>query len=52
MRKIGDNLQTTFNSYNNAYKELGKLDKDMAKITQSEKGIEPELLDKPSLGEE
>ncbi|MBU2028885.1 DNA recombination protein RmuC [Patescibacteria group bacterium] len=52
MKKIGDNLQTTFNSYNNAYKELGKLDKDMAKITQSEKGIEPELLDKPSLGEE
>jgi DNA recombination protein RmuC len=52
MKKIGDNLQTTFNSYNNAYKELGKLDKDMAKITQSEKIIEPELLDKPSLGEE
>jgi DNA recombination protein RmuC len=52
MRKIGDNLQTTFNSYNNAYKELGKLDKDMAKITQSEKEIEPELLDKPNLGEE
>jgi len=52
MRKIGDNLQTTFNSYNNAYKELGKLDKDMAKITQSEKIIEPELLDKPNLGEE
>lgn len=52
MKKIGDNLQTTFNSYNNAYKELGKLDKDMAKITQSEKVIEPELLDKPSLGEE
>jgi DNA recombination protein RmuC len=51
MRKIGDNLQTTFNSYNNAYKELGKLDKDMAKITQSEKEIEPELLDKPNLGE-
>lgn len=52
MRKIGDNLQTTFNSYNNAYKELGKLDKDMAKITQSEKVIEPELLDKPNLREE
>jgi DNA recombination protein RmuC len=52
MKKIGDNLQTTFNSYNNAYKELGKLDKDMAKITQSEKVIEPELLDKPNLGEE
>ncbi len=52
MKKIGDNLQTTFNSYNNAYKELGKLDRDMAKITQSEKVIEPELLDKPNLGEE
>jgi len=52
MKKIGDNLQTTFNSYNNAYKELGKLDKDMAKITQSEKVIEPELLDKPNLGEQ
>ncbi len=52
MKKIGDNLQTTFNSYNNAYKELGKLDKDMAKITQSEKSIEPELLDKPNLGEQ
>jgi DNA recombination protein RmuC len=47
MKKIGNNLGTTVNSFNTAYKELGKIDKDVAKITETEKTVEPIALDKP-----
>lgn len=47
MRKIGNNLGTTVNSFNTAYKELGKIDKDVSKITETEKSIEPLVLEKP-----
>lgn len=47
MKKIGNNLTTTVNSYNNAYKEFGKVDKDVVKITGGEKEIEVEQIDKP-----
>jgi len=47
MKKIGGSLGTTVNHFNTAYKELGKIDKDVAKITDKEKSIEPLLLDKP-----
>ena len=50
-KKIGTNLSTTVNSYNTAYKELNKIDKDVVKITGAERGIEPLLLDKPNLDE-
>jgi len=50
-KKLGNNLATTVNSYNTAYKELNKIDKDVVKIADSEKGIEPLLLDKPNLDE-
>lgn len=46
-KKLGNNLGTTVNSYNAAYKELGKIDKDVAKITEGEKSIEPIVLEKP-----
>jgi DNA recombination protein RmuC len=46
-KKVGNNLGTTVNSFNTAYKELGKIDKDIAKITEGEKSIEPLVLDKP-----
>ena len=40
-------MSTKVNHYNSAYKELGKIDKDVVKITDGEKLIEPELIDKP-----
>jgi len=50
-KKLGNNLATTVNSYNTAYKELNKIDKDVIKITEGERGIEPTLLEKPNLEE-
>lgn len=48
MRKLGSSLGTTVNHYNTAYKELGKVDKDIMKITEnSESPIEPMSLDRP-----
>lgn len=52
MRKLGITLGTTVNHYNTAYKELKKVDKDVMKITGEETGIDPLVLDKPSLDEE
>ena len=34
------------------YKELGKIDKDVYRIAETKIGIEPELLEKPNLGNE
>lgn len=49
LKKLGNNLSTTVNSYNSAYKEFNKVDKDVVKITGSEKSIEPILIDKPTI---
>jgi DNA recombination protein RmuC len=46
MQKLGSHLGTTMNMYNSAYKELGKIDKDVLRITGESAGIEPKLLDK------
>lgn len=51
MKKVGDHLGTTVNAYNSAYKELGKIDKDVMKISGEKGGIEPMVLDKPDLEE-
>ncbi len=48
MKKLGSNLGTTVNMYNSAYKELGKIDKDVLRITGAATGIEVETVDKPS----
>lgn len=48
MQKLGASLGTTVNHYNNAHKELGKVDKDIVKIAKSDSSVEPLLLDKPS----
>lgn len=45
--KLGNNLGTTVNMYNSAYKEFKKIDKDVVKITGKEGEIEPLELDKP-----
>ncbi|MFA5993759.1 MAG: DNA recombination protein RmuC [Parcubacteria group bacterium] len=47
MRKVQGSLGTTVNHFNVAYKELGKIDKDVSRITKTEKTIEPIILDKP-----
>ena len=52
MQKLGNALSTTVNAYNAAHKELGKIDKDVVKITGEEKRIAPLSLDKPRRGEE
>ncbi len=50
MKKLGLSMSTTVNHFNTAYKELGKIDKDVVRITgASEKVIVPDLLDKPQL---
>jgi len=46
-KKVGISLSTTVNHYNAGYKELGKVDKDVLRITEKSAGIEPELLDRP-----
>ncbi len=47
LKKLGNNLGTTVNMYNSAYKEFAKIDKDVVKITNRETKIEPDLIDKP-----
>lgn len=48
MKKLGGSLSTTVNHYNTAYKELAKVDKDIVRITQGERGVEPLALEKPT----
>lgn len=47
MAKLGNSLGTTVNHFNNAHKELGKIDTDVVKIAGNNKSIEPLLIDKP-----
>ncbi len=51
MQKLGNSLGTTVGHYNNAHKELGKIDKDILRIADSSAGIDPLALDKPSTDE-
>ena len=46
-KKIGMSLGTTVNHYNTAQKELGKVDKDIAKITGDSMEFEQIAIDKP-----
>ncbi|MDO8565155.1 MAG: DNA recombination protein RmuC [bacterium] len=47
--KLGNALSTTVNHYNSGYKELGKVDKDVLRITGTGIGLETLTLDKPSI---
>ncbi len=51
MQKLGNTLGTTVNHFNNAHKELGKVDKDILKITGNSSGVEPRLIDRPQKDE-
>ncbi len=48
MQKLGNNLGTTVGMYNKAYKEYGKIDKDVMKITGGKSEIEIKEIEKPS----
>ncbi len=47
MKKLGNHLGTSVNAYNSAYKELGKVDKDILKITEKSTKIEPTMIEGP-----
>jgi len=47
-QKLGNSLSTTINHYNAGYKELGKVDKDVLRITGSSAGVETMTLDRPN----
>ncbi len=47
-KKLGDSLGKTVNNYNSGYKELGKIDKDIVRITGESGGIDPLKIDKPN----
>ena len=47
MKKMGSQLGTTVNTYNTAYGELKKVDKDVMKISGAAIGIEPLELERP-----
>lgn len=51
MDKLGKSLGTTVGHYNNAHKELNKIDTDVMKIAGGNKSIEPLLVDKPQSDE-
>ena len=47
MQKLGNSLGTTVNHFNNAHKELAKVDTDVTKIAGGDKKVDPLLIDKP-----
>lgn len=44
MDKLGNTLQTSVNHYNTAYKELGKIDKDVLRISGESAGVDVKSL--------
>ncbi len=51
MQKLGNSLGTTVGHFNTTYKELGKIDRDIVKIADTEAHVDPMLLDRPSIDE-
>lgn len=47
LMKLGTHLGTAVNTYNTAYKEFAKIDKDIARLSGGEKEVEPMQIDKP-----
>lgn len=47
MQKLGNSLGVTVGHYNNAHKELKKIDRDVIKIADTTPGVEPILIDRP-----
>ena len=51
-KKLGNALSTTVNHFNAGSKELGKIDKDVLRITGESAELETPLLERPSLQED
>lgn len=51
-KKLGNSLSTTVNHFNAGSKELGKIDKDVLRITGTSAELESPLLEKPTLERE
>jgi len=49
MQKLGSSLGTTVGHFNTTYKELGKIDKDIVKIADTEPSVDPILIERPTL---
>lgn len=49
MKKLGGHLGTAVSMYNQAYREFTKIDKDIVRLTEGERKIEPLELDKPNV---
>ena len=49
MIKLGTSLGATVGHYNTTYKELGKIDRDIVKIAETDPSVDPLILDRPSL---
>ena len=52
MKKMGNHLGTTVNMYNTAYKEFGKIDKDVLRITGEKVGVDVINVGKPQQDDE
>ncbi len=52
MQRLGNSLSASVGHFNNAHKELGKVDKDVVKIAGGNSEIEPLLIDRPTDGSE
>lgn len=50
-KKVGNSLSTTVNHFNAGAKELGKIDKDVLRITGESTGLEVGLLERPQEAE-
>lgn len=50
--KLGSALGTVISHYNAGHKELAKIDKDIYRVAESKAGVEPMLLEKPSLAQD
>lgn len=48
-KRLGTSLSTTVGHFNSGYRELGKIDKDVLKITGKSVGVETIAIDKPQL---
>ncbi len=47
LNKLGSHLSTTVSTYNRAYKEFAKIEKDTAKLTEGKEKIKPKEIEKP-----
>jgi len=50
--KLGTHLGTTVNTYNRAYKEFAKIEKDTARLTEGKERVKPKEIEKPKSVEE